>query len=109
MARKRNGDDLSRRRRAIGGRLREARESRSWSQADLARRLGIPQRTLANYELGQAIPAEVALALLEVAGLSPSWLLHGRGPMSGAGPTTARLAAELRSAADRLDPPPVDG
>jgi transcriptional regulator with XRE-family HTH domain len=109
MARKRNGSDLCRRRLAIGGRVREARESRSWSQAELARRLAIPQKTLCNYEAGQAMPAEVALALLEVADLAPSWLLHGRGPMSGACPTAARLAAELRSAADRLDPPPVDG
>ena len=48
--------------------------------AELARRLGLPPRTWANYEQGATVPAEVMLAFLVVTGVEPGWLLDGRGP-----------------------------
>ena len=35
-----------------------------------------------NYERGVVIPADVVLELIETAGVSPRWLLTGRGPKS---------------------------
>ncbi len=46
----------------------------------LADILRLPPRTWFNYEAGVAIPATVILRLIEVTGVSPHWLLTGRGP-----------------------------
>ena len=39
-------------------RIKEAREARGWSRAELARRLGAPIRTLEDWESGRRHPAE---------------------------------------------------
>ena len=39
-------------------RIKEARESRGWSRAELARRLGAPIRTLEDWEAGRRNPPE---------------------------------------------------
>jgi hypothetical protein len=36
-------------------------------------------RTWTNYERGVTIPAEVILKLIDATGVSPGWLLTGRG------------------------------
>jgi hypothetical protein len=46
---------------------------------EMARRLGIPVRTWYNYEGGVTVPAEVALKIIELTGVEPGWLLHGKG------------------------------
>ena len=45
----------------------------------LAEALGIPFRTLHNYELGCTIPAHSILRFIELTGVHPHWLLTGRG------------------------------
>ena len=46
----------------------------------LAAMLGIPPETLRNYEAGCTIPAEVILAVIQITGVHPNWLLTGAGP-----------------------------
>lgn len=45
--------------------------------AEMARRLGIPARTWANYERGVTMPDVILLRLLCLTGAEPSWLLSG--------------------------------
>jgi hypothetical protein len=45
----------------------------------LAELLGIPFRTLYNYENGCTIPAPTILRFIEVTGVHPHWLLTGQG------------------------------
>ena len=47
---------------------------------ELAASLGIPAPTWQTYESGTIVPAEVLLALVDLTGVEPDWLLHGRGP-----------------------------
>jgi hypothetical protein len=48
-------------------------------KAALAHALGIPEQTWSNYESGVALPAPVLLALVELSGVDPHWLLSGEG------------------------------
>ena len=45
----------------------------------LARALGIPFRTLHNYEAGCTIPAHAILRFIKLTGTDPHWLLTGNG------------------------------
>jgi len=45
----------------------------------LAEAMGIPFRTLHNYETGCTIPAQAILRLIELTGAHPHWLLTGSG------------------------------
>ena len=45
----------------------------------LARALGIPFRTLHNYEAGCTIPAHSILRFIRLTGVDPHWLLTGDG------------------------------
>jgi transcriptional regulator with XRE-family HTH domain len=47
--------------------------------ARLAESLGLPRQTWANFEAGVTIPALVILRLICLTGVSPRWLLTGRG------------------------------
>lgn len=46
---------------------------------ELARQLGLAQRTWSHYEAGVTLPAPVLLRFIEVTGTEPRWLLHGFG------------------------------
>ena len=67
---------------ALAGRLRLIRQERLGERGapDLARMLGVPERTWLNYEAGVTIPGEVLLRFLEVTSAEPRWLLTGEGP-----------------------------
>jgi y4mF family transcriptional regulator len=66
-------------RKQVGNRVRTARESLGWTQADLARRAGVSQNTVGSIENGkhQAQPQKLRL-VLDALGLSPmgdaTWL-----------------------------------
>jgi len=45
----------------------------------LAKALGVPYRTLHNYEMGCTIPAHAILRFIELTGAHPHWLLTGEG------------------------------
>ncbi|WP_337173129.1 ester cyclase [Paludisphaera sp.] len=47
---------------------------------ELARRLGIPGRTLYDYETGATVPAEILLKLADLTGVELRWLMTGEGP-----------------------------
>jgi hypothetical protein len=66
----------------LAHRVREVREDFCGAQGAqfLADELGLPLGTWLNYERGVTIPAEVILLLIERTGISPPWLLTGRGP-----------------------------
>ena len=47
----------------------------------LAALLGLPPRTLRNFEAGCTIPSEMILAIIHITGVHPNWLLTGLEPM----------------------------
>jgi hypothetical protein len=68
-------------RQAIALRVREIREAvfGDSGRADLADLMGVPDQTWANYEAGAMIPSEVILRFIDEVGVTPHWLLTGRG------------------------------
>lgn len=64
--------------RSIGDRIKQARKSRGFSQADLARRVGVSQPAIANWESGVHDPRRLMLAKLAEALEAPlDWLAAG--------------------------------
>jgi hypothetical protein len=82
MARRKNAPDLVKIKCGVADRLRELRTLSFGERGgpELARQLGLPVRTWYNYEAGVTVPAEVVLRVLELTGVEPSWLLHGKLP-----------------------------
>jgi hypothetical protein len=82
MARKKNLPEVADAKSLLAGRLHAVRVARFGERggSELARRLGLPNRTWYNYEIGVTVPAEVLLRFLEVTGAEPRWLLDGEGP-----------------------------
>jgi len=66
----------------LGARLREiARELHGEEGTEVvATLLGIPIRTLKNYEGGVTLPAEHLLGFIAATGVNPAWLSTGKGP-----------------------------
>ncbi|WP_182417280.1 helix-turn-helix domain-containing protein [Bartonella sp. HY038] len=66
----------------IGDRLREARNKTGYTQAKIAAKLYIADRTYKFYELGRReIPISTALKFCEICAVAPEWLLLGNGVM----------------------------
>ena len=60
----------------LGQKVRRLRESRDWSQAELARRAGVTKSAISTYELGMRTPsADVVRAFAKVFGVSADYLL----------------------------------
>lgn len=60
----------------LGHKVRRLRESRDWSQAELARRAGVTKSAISTYELGMRTPsADVVRAFAKVFGVSADYLL----------------------------------
>jgi hypothetical protein len=68
--------------RRLARRLREIREDVYGDDGIpiLAKALGIPDQAWSNYESGVVLPALMVLALIELTGADPHWLLTGEGP-----------------------------
>ena len=66
----------------LGSRLREVAHELHGDEGTevVALLLGIPLRTLENYEAGVTLPAELLLGFIAVTGANPEWLRTGRGP-----------------------------
>ncbi len=61
---------------SLGERLRQARESKGWTQVYVAKLLGITSQALSNYERGERDPDTPLLnRLAELYGVSADWLL----------------------------------
>jgi len=62
----------------LGGRIAFARARTELSTAQLARRLGVKTRTLANWERGETVPRTNRLVMLaQFLSVAPAWLLEG--------------------------------
>ena len=60
----------------LGQKVRRLRESRDWSQAELARRTGVTKSAISTYELDMRTPsADVVRAFAKVFGVSADYLL----------------------------------
>lgn len=60
-------------------RIRQIRESFSLDQAEFAKKLGIPCKTLIDYEKGSSIPSSFVDKLNEVFSVNYEWFDHGSG------------------------------
>ena len=62
----------------IGTRIRQLRQSRGWSQAELARRMGINKSVIGYYELGGRFPTcENLIKLGDVFAVTVDYILKG--------------------------------
>lgn len=52
---------------ALGNRLREAREAKGWTQAELAERIGVSRKTVNTVENGVFVPSTVVALKLAAA------------------------------------------
>ncbi len=112
MARRKNAPESIWTKGRLAERLRTVRSELFGERGgpELARRLGLPVRTWYNYEIGVTVPAEVLLRFVELTGVEPMWLLHGKGQQyrsSAAAPadgTPGKSSVEslLRRALNRL-------
>jgi hypothetical protein len=112
MARRKNPPESVRAKTALANRLRQIRTEKYGERGgpELSRRLGLPIRTWYNYETGVTVPAEVLLRFVELTGVEPLWLLHGKGSRYRSLPpslesnnnTTQPVSALLRKALEHL-------
>ena len=73
-------------------RIKKARKTLGWSQADLARRMYVTQPSVADWESGRKAPHTKNLARLAMLlGVSFEWLSTGRGKMH---PSATQHAAQ---------------
>jgi transcriptional regulator with XRE-family HTH domain len=60
----------------FAARLREVREARGWSQADLSQQTGMTSHNISHFECGRRVPGPANLFVLAAALLvSPSYLI----------------------------------
>lgn len=60
----------------LGEKIRRLRESREWTQAELARKVGITKSAISTYELGIRTPsADVVCGFAKAFGVSADYLL----------------------------------
>jgi transcriptional regulator with XRE-family HTH domain len=86
----------------LGGRIFHAREAAGLTTKELAERLGVAAKTVANWESDRAEPRSNKLSMLAgLLGVSPTWLLAGRGAAPREGAATAN-AEELHSEIVRI-------
>lgn len=68
----------------FGTRLKEVRTERGLSQEELAKAANVSQSTVAGIETGKYTNSKHAVALAQVLGVSPGWLITGIGDLSAA-------------------------
>jgi transcriptional regulator with XRE-family HTH domain len=72
---------------ALGARVAQARKARNLTQHQLCEQLGIPQQTLANYEVGTTrFPASMLPTLAQILGLTLDELMGQEKPKGKRGP-----------------------
>ncbi len=88
--------------RALGARLRDAREARSWTQQQVAAQLGMARTTVVSLEKGERrLRPEELIGLASILGRSVSELLQRSAPEEG-------FAAQLRGSSRSPDAADVD-
>lgn len=68
-------------RKAIGGKIKQARKALGLKQVDVARELGISRTDYHNFETGKTIPAYLLLKWLSKKKVSMDWIFTGTGEM----------------------------
>jgi transcriptional regulator with XRE-family HTH domain len=62
----------------VGGRIRQLRVAFGWTQSELARRIGVTENAVTQYETGRAMPKPVNLQrVAEAFETSVEWLMTG--------------------------------
>ena len=63
----------------VGERLRRSREQKRWSQLDVAKKTGISNMSISNYERGEREPSlEILTQLARLYEVSIDWLVTGK-------------------------------
>jgi len=97
---------------SVGERLKSARNELGLSQAAIAKELGLPQSTLADYELDKyPVQHDMCLAIEYKFGINHDWILTGKGerflaspPQPAGGPTVRRpIIITDKAELERLD------
>ena len=86
----------------IADRIRKARETGDYSQADLASVTGLSRKTIGNYEGEQTHPSKAGIKLIAMAtGVDRYWLLtgHANGPDGTGDQQKASTICKTRKAA----------
>jgi len=73
---------------SIADRVKETRTKLGWSQADLAKRVGVSQGTIGNIESGFRKQPRELLALARALDVDPNWLESGKGHEKSFGETS---------------------
>lgn len=90
---------------AVSKRLKQVRDRLGHSHTEMAALLGVHFKTYSNYESGERdLPLEVILKLVSEVGVSPSWLLTGKGAQQPEDlrESVMRSASSLRKAVKSL-------
>ncbi len=74
----------------LGARVRQCRLALTWSQAELARRIGVKQQSIDQLESGKVQRPRYVVELSETLNVPLEWLRHGKGQVHLSRPTTAR-------------------
>lgn len=101
-------------RREIGGRLKQARKARGYSQRGFAEEVGMPLPSYRDYEGNKRIPGGEALERFARAGIDTHWLLTGQATVHEArgeyrarpenrGPDTGKLREVLEAVETALE------
>jgi len=104
--------DIEGKQATVGQRLRAGRNALGLSQARMASELGLPQSTLADYELDKyPVQRDMCLAIEYKFGINHEWILTGKGEMflsspprpGGAGGAPRPIIVTSRSQLERLE------
>lgn len=74
----------------LGARVRQCRLALSWSQAELADRIGVKQQSIDQLEAGKVSRPRYIVELAEALNVPMDWLRHGKGQVHLSRPTSGR-------------------
>ena len=72
----------------VGKRIRQARIRLGLSRANLAKLVGVNERTITNYENGKTMKPSILQKIAKALEVDPQWLLTGEGSL----PTPSKIA-----------------
>ncbi len=87
----------------MGNRIRDLREDKGMRQSDLAKAVGIDQRTISNYEIGKTNPdSDALIKLADFFGVSIDYLLGRTNYNTSTNQERAFLIEKIKKALDEL-------